>query len=308
MCFLWRLRQACPTDALTEKSVIELGMPSRTPVTTCAYCGSGVRSRRTSGAGTRHPGRPHDPVEGWRGQRGPLVRQGAASPMGMPPRHQDRIQRQPMVRDSIDRPWAGRLVGGGHRPHRRRLPQDSGERHGGAIGSISSSRCTNEEVFVVQKMVRAAFGNNNVDTCARVCHFADGLWPQPRLRHLGGHAGLRSVDAGRRHPADRRQPDRRHPVFASRMKRRLRAGARIIVADPRRIDLVRSPHVGRPTICPSGPERRLRQRDGACHRHRGTGGRRLPAGAADVFAYLAFIVRPDNSPERRPRRNRHTGR
>ena len=44
----------------------------------------------------------------------------------------------------------------------------------GAIGGISSSRCTNEEVYVVQKMVRAAFGNNNIDTCARVCHSPTG--------------------------------------------------------------------------------------------------------------------------------------
>ncbi len=43
-----------------------------------------------------------------------------------------------------------------------------------SIGAISSSRCTNEEVYVVQKMVRAAFGNNNVDTCARVCHSPPG--------------------------------------------------------------------------------------------------------------------------------------
>ncbi|MEZ5095450.1 MAG: molybdopterin-dependent oxidoreductase [Nocardioides sp.] len=75
-----------------------------------------------------------------------------------------------MVRDSLDEEWrvvsweeaVGRVAEG------FRGLQD---RYGvGAIGGISSSRCTNEEVYVVQKMVRAAFGNNNVDTCARVCH------------------------------------------------------------------------------------------------------------------------------------------
>ena len=44
----------------------------------------------------------------------------------------------------------------------------------GAIGGITSSRCTNEETFLVQKLVRAVFGNNNVDTCARVCHSPTG--------------------------------------------------------------------------------------------------------------------------------------
>ncbi len=49
------------------------------------------------------------------------------------------------------------------------------EKYGrGSIGGITSSRCTNEEVFVVQKMIRAAFRNNNVDTCARVCHSPTG--------------------------------------------------------------------------------------------------------------------------------------
>jgi formate dehydrogenase major subunit len=120
--------------------------------------------------------------------------------------------------------------------------------HGrGAVGGITSSRCTNEETYLVQKLVRAAFGNNNVDTCARVCHSPTGYGLK---QTFGTSAGTQDFDSvrGRRDPGDRRQPDRRHPVFASRMKRRLREGAKLIVVDPRRIDLVRSPHVARPRI------------------------------------------------------------
>ena len=43
-----------------------------------------------------------------------------------------------------------------------------------SVGGITSSRCTNEETFLVQKLIRAGFGTNNVDTCARVCHSPTG--------------------------------------------------------------------------------------------------------------------------------------
>jgi formate dehydrogenase major subunit len=112
-----------------------------------------------------------------------------------------------------------------------------------SIGGITSSRCTNEETYLVQKLVRAAFGNNNVDTCARVCHSPTGYGLK---QTLGESAGTQSFDSVMQ--ADvifviGANPTDGHPVFASQMKRRLRQGARLIVADPRRIDLVRSPHI-----------------------------------------------------------------
>ena len=51
-----------------------------------------------------------------------------------------------------------------------------------AIGGITSSRCTNEETYLVQKLIRAGFGNNNVDTCARVCHSPTGYGLAPTFR------------------------------------------------------------------------------------------------------------------------------
>src|SRR3546814_12658267 len=53
----------------------------------------------------------------------------------------------------------------------RRIQAKYGTR---AVGGITSSRCTNEETFLVQKLIRQGFGNNNVDTCARVCHSPTG--------------------------------------------------------------------------------------------------------------------------------------
>ena len=112
-----------------------------------------------------------------------------------------------------------------------------------AIGGITSSRCTNEEVFAVQKMVRTAFRNNNVDTCARVCHSPTGFGLKQTFGTSAGTQDFRSVEHADVILLIGANPTDAHPVFASRMKRRLRQGAQLIVADPRRIDLVRSPHV-----------------------------------------------------------------
>jgi formate dehydrogenase major subunit len=94
----------------------------------------------------------------------------------------------------------------------------------------------------VQKLVRAAFGNNNDDTCARVCHSPTGYGLK---QTLGESAGTQSFDSVMQ--ADvilvmGANPSDAHPVFASQLKRRLREGARLIVIDPRRIDLVDSVH------------------------------------------------------------------
>ena len=112
-----------------------------------------------------------------------------------------------------------------------------------ALGAISSSRCTNEEVFLIQKLVRAGFGNNNVDTCARVCHSPTGFGLKQTFGTSAGTQDFKSVDQADVVVVIGANPTDAHPVFASRLKRRLRQGARLIVIDPRRIDLVRSPHV-----------------------------------------------------------------
>jgi formate dehydrogenase major subunit len=98
-------------------------------------------------------------------------------------------------------------------------------------------------VFIVQKLVRAAFGNNNVDTCARVCHSPTGYGLK---QTLGTSAGTQPFDSVM--DADciiiiGANPTQGHPVFASQMKQRLREGARLIVVDPRKIEMVRSPHI-----------------------------------------------------------------
>ena len=148
-----------------------------------------------------------------------------------------------MVRERVDQPW--REVGWDEAiahvaAEFRRIQGTYGTR---AVGGITSSRCTNEETYLVQKLVRQGFGNNNVDTCARVCHSPTGYGLKTTF---GTSAGTQDFDSVAR--ADvmlviGANPTDGHPVFGSRMKRRLREGAKLIVIDPRRIDLVRTPHV-----------------------------------------------------------------
>ena len=114
-------------------------------------------------------------------------------------------------------------------------------------------------------MVRAAFGNNNIDTCARVCHSPTGYGLKQTFGTSAGTQDFALGRAGRRHRCViGANPTDAHPVFASRMKRRLREGAQLIVVDPRRIDLVRiaARRGGLPPAGAAGHQRRLRQRDG----------------------------------------------
>src|SRR5574341_2551573 len=110
-----------------------------------------------------------------------------------------------------------------------------------SIGGVTSSRCTNEETFLVQKLIRAAFGNNNVDTCARVCHSPTGYGLKTAFGTSAGTQDFDSVEESDVIMVIGANPTDGHPVFASRMKKRLREGARLIVADPRAIDLLRTP-------------------------------------------------------------------
>ena len=228
---------ACPTATLQEKSVIELGQPEHSIVTTCAYCGVGCGFKaemKGSEVVRLTPWKDGKANEGHSCVKGRFA-WGYAT-------HADRITK-PMIRAKITDPW--REVGWdeaiGHAASEfRRLQAKYGV---DSIGGITSSRCTNEEAYLVQKLVRTAFGNNNVDTCARVCHSPTGYGLGQTFGTSAGTQTFKSVESADVIMVIGANPSDAHPVFASRMKRRLREGARLIVVDPRKIDLVDSPHV-----------------------------------------------------------------
>ena len=229
--------QACPTATLQEKSVIEHGTPQRTVLTTCAYCGVGC-SFKAELQGEKVvrmvPYKDGGANEGHSCVKGRFA-WGYAT-------HKDRVT-TPMVREAITDPWQPVSWDEAIAFAADRLKAIQAEHGKGAIGGITSSRCTNEEVYVVQKMIRAAFGNNNVDTCARVCHSPTGYGLKQTFGTSAGTQNFKSVESADVILLIGANPTDAHPVFASRMKKRLRAGAKIIVCDPRRIDLVRTPHI-----------------------------------------------------------------
>ena len=229
--------QACPTATLIEKNVIDKGQADHSVVTTCAYCGVGCSFRaEMKGAELVRM----IPNKDGKANRGHSCVKGRFA-FGYAT-HPDRIK-SPMIRAKISDPW--REVSWdeaiGHAASEFKRIQ---ARYGrGSVGGITSSRCTNEETYLVQKLVRAAFGNNNVDTCARVCHSPTGYGLKTTLGESAGTQDFDSVMKADVMVVIGANPTDGHPVFASRMKRRLREGARLIIVDPRTIDMVRTPHI-----------------------------------------------------------------
>ena len=230
--------QACPTATLMEKTVIQHGTPERSVITTCAYCGVGctfeaelqgdrvVRMTPYKDGKANHG---HSCVKGrfaW----------GYAT-------HKERITK-PMIRASIKDPWREVTWEEAIKHTASEFKRIQAKYGKGSIGGITSSRCTNEETFVMQKMIRAAFGNNNVDTCARVCHSPTGYGLKTAFGTSAGTQDFDSVWEADVILIIGANPTDAHPVFASRMKRRIReGGAKVIVVDPRQTDMVRMPHV-----------------------------------------------------------------
>ena len=233
--------QACPTGSLIEKSMLAAQAVEKpadhSVVTTCAYCGVGCSFKaemhgqevvRMVPYKDGKANRGHSCVKGrfaW----------GYAN-------HRERILK-PMLREKITEPW--REVSWDEAiahvaAEFKRIQQQYGT---GAIGGITSSRCTDEETFLVQKLVRAGFGVNNVDTCARVCHSPTGYGLANTFGTSAGTQDFDSVEHTDVVILIGANPTDAHPVFASRLKKRLRQGAKLIVIDPRRIDLVKTPHI-----------------------------------------------------------------
>jgi len=229
--------QACPTATLMDKSIINHGQPDHSVVTTCAYCGVGCSFKADMKGDQVVRMTPYKDGQANKGHS--CVKGRFAWGYST---HQERVL-DPMVRDSTDEPW--RVVSWDEAlQHTAKRFKEIQVKYGRkSVGGITSSRCTNEEVYIVQKLIRAAFGNNNVDTCARVCHSPTGYGLRETLGTSAGTQPFESVMDADVIIVIGANPTDGHPVFASQMKRRLRQGARLIVLDPRKIDLVRSPHI-----------------------------------------------------------------
>lgn len=288
--------QACPTATLQEKSVIWLGQAEHAVTTTCAYCGvgCGFKAEMKGNEVVRMvPWKDGAANEGHSCVKGRFA-WGYAT-------HKDRIT-TPMIRKSISDPWtvvswdeAVQYAASEFKRIQAKYGRDS-------VGGITSSRCTNEEAYLVQKLVRAAFGNNNVDTCARVCHSPTGYGLKQTLGESAGTQTFKSVEKADVILVMGANPTDGHPVFASRMKKRLREGAKLIVIDPRKIDIVRSPHIQAQHHLQLKPGTNVAMITALAHVvvTEGLLAEQYIEERCDLKSYnewKAFVARPENSPE-----------
>ena len=226
----------CPTGALSQRSAVGKGQAKdlRKTRTTCVYCGVGCQIdlnvhcrtgkivKTTSETGVI----PND---------GSLCVKGA---FGMDFVGDDRRLGTPLVRRDgvlVEATWDEAI-----RTVAEKFSAIVAESGPDAVGGLSSAKCTNEDNFVFQKFMRACIGTNNVDHCARLCHASTvaGL-----VRAFGSGAMTNSIDELRRAQCIfviGSNTTEAHPVIGLRIKEAVREnGATLIVADPRRIDLVR---------------------------------------------------------------------
>ncbi len=288
--------QACPTATLIEKSVVEIGQPEHSVVTTCAYCGVGCAFKaemRGNEVVRMVPYKDGKANHGHSCVKGRFA-WGYAT-------HRDRITK-PMIRAKISDPWqevSWETAINHVASEFKRIQKTYGKN---AIGGITSSRCTNEETYLVQKLIRAGFGNNNVDTCARVCHSPTGYGLKTTFGTSAGTQDFDSVDDADVIVVIGANPTDAHPVFASRMKKRIREGARVIVIDPRRIDLVRSPHVEAEVHLPLKPGTNVAIANALAHTivTEGLANEQFVRERCDwseFEGWAEFVSQPHNSPE-----------
>jgi formate dehydrogenase major subunit len=220
---------SCPTGALSEPGLLYPRPVERVVATTCGYCGVGctldvhVRDGEVAAVTPNHASptnRGHACVKG-RFAHGfvrspdrlttPLVRRGA--------------ELEPAGWDEAIAFVAGRLL-------------EIRERHGpDSIAAISSARATNEENYLVQKLMRAAIGTNNVDNCSRLCHSPSAAGLTASFGVSGGTNPFDDFDRVDCFLLAGANPTEAHPVVGARMKQRVIQGARLVVIDPRRIEL-----------------------------------------------------------------------
>jgi formate dehydrogenase major subunit len=288
--------QACPTATLIEKSIVDMGQPEHSVVTTCAYCGVGC-SFKAEMQGEQVvrmvPYKDGGANEGHSCVKGRFAF-GYAT-------HKERML-SPMVRDKITDPWKVVSFDEAINFAAKKFKDTQAKYGKGSIGGITSSRATNEEVYVVQRLIRAAFNNNNVDTCARVCHSPTGYGLKQTFGESAGTQDFKSVDKSDVIMVIGANPTDGHPVFASRMKKRIREGAKLIVIDPRRTDIVRSPHIEASYHLQLQPSTNVAIMNAIGHViavenliDRKFVARRCES--SDFLRWEEFIKRPENSPE-----------
>ncbi len=234
----------CPTDALSDRNA-PLGLETDEKVmTTCAYCGVGCNFDLNIKDGHLQyvTSNPHAPVNGMhlcvKGRYGfDFVH------------HPDRLT-QPMVREWLlqgaertDKNDRGKWVAVSWEQAldivAQRFSRIIDESGSDSLAIFSSAKCTNEENYLMQKFARQVIGTHNIDHCARLCHSST-------VAGLVASFGSGAMSNTMADVAEQSQAlfvigsntTEQHPVFGSMIRQAVhQRGAKLIVADPRNIDL-----------------------------------------------------------------------
>ena len=221
----------CPTGAIEDQSVLQFGFPVKWTRTTCPYCGTGCEMN----VGTRE-GRivQVKPVMDAPVSKGHLCVKGRYAFDFT--RARDRIT-EPMIRR--DGEWetvswrealnliAANLTG---------LVEESGS---DSIGVLGSARGTNEENYLAQKFARVVLGTNNVDCCARVCHAPTAAGMKQTLGTGAATNSFDDIEHAATFLVCGCNPTENHPIVGARIRQAVLHGAKLIVIDPREIELTR---------------------------------------------------------------------
>jgi formate dehydrogenase major subunit len=220
---------SCPTGALLEPGLLDPRPIERTTTTTCGYCGVGCTLdvlTRDDEVAAIAPNREAPVNRGHACVKGRFAHAFIRSP--------DRLTR-PLVRrgaELVEASWQEAI---GHVAGELRRIRDQ---HGpDAIAAISSARATNEENYLMQKLMRVAIGTNNVDNCARICHAPSAAGLSASFGLAGGTNPFEDFDRAGVFLLCGSNPTAAHPVVGARIKQRVISGARLVVVDPRRTEL-----------------------------------------------------------------------
>jgi len=226
--------QACPTDALIEKPVFDRVRKmdiDKKVVTTCAYCGVGCQLELWIKDNKIEKIKGYDSIPNY----GSTCVKGR---FGFEFVNDPNRLTKPLIKKNgkfEEATWEEALN------YTVEKLTEIKEKYGpDSIGGLCSAKCTNEENFVFQKFARAVLGTNNVDHCARLCHASTvaGL-----ARSFGSGAMTNSIEELENAEVilvTGSNTTETHPVISQKIKRAvLFNGAKLIVVDPRKIDLVK---------------------------------------------------------------------
>jgi formate dehydrogenase alpha subunit len=218
--------QACPTTALSDVDR-EANEPTLDTVvrTTCAYCGVGCQlDVRVTGGDVRRIDGAESPVN-----RGHLCVKGRYAHAVA--RHPERLT-SPLIRKQ------GALVPASWDEALELVTRELARRRG-HVAALSSSRCTNEENYLLQKWARIGLGTNDVDCCARVCHAPSATGMRYAIGTGAATNSLADIERADLLLVAGSNTTASHPIIGARVEQAVLRGTSLIVIDPRRTELAR---------------------------------------------------------------------